>query len=83
MALTDTSIVDASVAGNVSRYMNSSCVPNCETRITFVFGLPCIGVYALRALKAGEELTIEYNLESGARKIKCRCGNGDRCKGFL
>lgn len=32
MALNSDEVIDASYKGNVSRYMNHSCDPNCETQ---------------------------------------------------
>lgn len=62
---------DAAVGGNVARYLNHSCRPNCHTdlvgrRIWFL---------ASRRIRAGEELTIDYNTD-GVAGIRCLCRRG-------
>ncbi|KXT16570.1 hypothetical protein AC579_6277 [Pseudocercospora musae] len=66
--------VDASVAGNWTRYINSSCTPNLHcTRV-------CIGkrfglfFHTLRDILPGEELTFAYGYDFFAGKaMKCGC----------
>jgi uncharacterized protein len=59
---------DAAVGGNVARYVNHSCTPNCYTR---VIG-DTIWIIASRTIHAGEELTYDY-LTDGVASIRCRC----------
>ena len=41
-----------------------------------VNGELCIGIFALRDVAAGEELTFDYNFERyGDNPIKCYCGS--------
>ncbi len=50
-------------------YLNHSCDPNCGVRgqITFV---------AMRSIKRGEELTIDYAMtDSGGEAMTCNCGS--------
>ena len=59
---------DGAFGGNVSRYINHSCRPNCYTE---VIGRE-IWVLAARRIKTGEELTYDYNT-NGDAGIPCRC----------
>ena len=66
--LTNRTVIDAGVGGNVARYVNHSCQPNCY--IDIKKGI--IWIRAARTLKRGEELTYDYNTD-GDGLIKCRC----------
>ena len=71
--------VDATMAGNIARFMNHSCAPNSYSRI-----VECgkaaqdkhIVIFAARDLKVGEELQYDYQfaLGSSSEKIACYCG---------
>ncbi|KAG8181928.1 hypothetical protein JTE90_000039, partial [Oedothorax gibbosus] len=63
MALKTDEIIDATNKGNLSRFMNHSCEPNCETQKWTVNGELRIGFFAKRELKAGEELTFDYQFQ--------------------
>jgi SET domain-containing protein len=62
---------DASIGGNLARYINHSCRPNCYSQ---VIGRT-IWIRAARKIDAGEELTYDYNTR-GAAGIRCRCRPG-------
>ena len=62
---------DAAVGGNIARYINHSCTPNCYTQ---VIG-DTIWVRAARNIRKGEELTYDYCTD-GAGTIQCRCRPG-------
>lgn len=81
----DRLVVDATWKGNVARYINHSCNPNCES----VIERRRIWIKAIRTIEAGEELVYDYNLELPGRRprgwqqiYECRCGN-DNCRGTL
>ncbi len=59
---------DAAVGGNIARYINHSCTPNCYTR---VIG-DTIWIIAARNIKKGEELTYDYCTD-GVGSISCKC----------
>jgi SET domain-containing protein len=61
-------VVDASVGGNEARFINHACRPNCYVQI--IAGV--IWIRAARNIRAGEELTYDYNT-GGAAGIACRC----------
>jgi uncharacterized protein len=64
---------DANVDGNVARFINHSCTPNCWIDVVD----KTIWIRAARNIKPGEELTYDYNTE-GDKTIPCRCRPG--CK---
>ena len=66
--LTNRTVIDAGVGGNVARFVNHSCRPNCY--IDIKKGI--IWIRAARMIRRGEELTYDYNTD-GEGSIKCRC----------
>ena len=64
---------DAAFGGNVARYINHACRPNCHTEVIARH----IWVFASRDIRAGEELTYDYHTE-GTAGIPCRCRPGCR-----
>lgn len=62
---------DANVDGNVARFINHSCRPNCWVDVVD----KTIWIRASRNIGAGEELTYDYNTE-GDKTIPCRCRPG-------
>ena len=62
----------------MAMYINHSCDPNCETD---QFD-GCIWVIARRHIKAGEELTYDYNLFDGVGDAPCSCG-APKCRGTM
>ena len=78
-------VIDATRRGNSARWINHSCAPNCEIEEES----QRIFIEARRAIRRGEELTYDYNLQIGERhtaKAKrehaCLCG-AKRCRGTL
>ena len=83
MTLTQDLVIDASTRGNVSRFMNHSCSPNCNVQKWIVGSSMRMGLFASKAIPAGAELTFDYKFESfGATPQVCRCGEPN-CKGFI
>jgi SET domain-containing protein len=64
---------DAAYGGNIARYVNHSCRPNCYADVEGRH----IWIKASRRIRAGEELAYDYNTE-GAAGIPCRCHRGCR-----
>jgi SET domain-containing protein len=62
---------DASVGGNVARFINHACRPNCYVQVVD----EVIWIRAARTIRRGEELTYDYNT-GGAAGIPCRCRPG-------
>jgi SET domain-containing protein len=67
---------DAGVGGNVARFINHSCSPNCYSHIVG----DTIWIRAARNIRRGEELTYNYYTD-GEGTIPCRCKPG--CKTLL
>jgi SET domain-containing protein len=69
-------VIDGSVGGNSSRWINHSCDPNCDTEDD----AGRIWVLARRDIHAGEELTFDYRLEAEDDeddphgRYACACG---------
>ena len=59
---------DAKRGGNVARFINHACKPNCYVHIV---GRD-IWIRAARNIRAGEELTYDYSA-SGDSVIPCKC----------
>jgi hypothetical protein len=62
---------DAQVGGNVARFINHACRPNCYSQIVG----NDIWIRAARNIEAGEELTYDYYTD-GEQVIQCRCRRG-------
>ena len=62
---------DGHVGGNVARFINHACRPNCYAAVV----VDTIWIVAARSIGAGEELTLHYNTE-GDGLIPCRCRPG-------
>lgn len=76
-------MLDAGPKGNVARFMNHSCQPNCETQKWTVNGDTRVGLFALCDIPADTELVFNYNLESiGADMKPCMCG-APNCSGYI
>ena len=76
-------VLDASRKGNVARFINHSCDPNCETQKWIVDGLPRIGIYARKDIAKGTELSFDYKYEAMVDKRQpCFCGTSV-CSGFI
>jgi SET domain-containing protein len=69
--LTSRTVVDAGVGGNLARFVNHACRPNCYIH---VFN-GTIWIRAARRIRKGEEITYHYNTD-GEALIKCRCRSG-------
>lgn len=91
--LNDKYLIDANVGGNVARWINHSCAPNCQAWvIENDDGDPRhdrVVIETRRAIREGEELTYDYGITLEGRhtdKLKeiwaCRCGAA-RCTGTI
>ena len=70
--------LDASINFNGLRFINHSCQPNTFMRTIGTH----VEFYALRKIKASEELTCNYGETHHDGKYKCKCG-APGCRGYL
>jgi SET domain-containing protein len=62
---------DAAVGGNIARFINHSCRPNCWIDVVDT----TIWIRASRSIRKGEEVTYDYATD-GEQTIPCRCRPG-------
>lgn len=88
MEISSDHVLDAADKGNLSRFINSSCAPNCETQKwnDATTGQCRVGIFALVDISAGSELLYNYCFEDfglaakkGKRAFTCRCGSDACC----
>ncbi|KAG5938528.1 histone methyltransferase set2 [Claviceps sorghi] len=83
MSLSKSEFVDATRKGNLGRFCNHSCNPNCYVDKWVVGDKLRMGIFALRKIRAGEELVFNYNVDRyGAEPQPCYCGESN-CVGFI
>ena len=83
MSLSKSEFVDATKKGNLGRFCNHSCNPNCYVDKWVVGDKLRMGIFALRQIRAGEELVFNYNVDRyGAKPQPCYCGEPN-CIGFI
>lgn len=59
---------DGNVEGNIARFINHSCQPNCYSEVVG----DTVWIRAARNIRKGEELTYDYNT-GGEAGIPCQC----------
>ncbi|KAM0681748.1 hypothetical protein GINT2_000263 [Glugoides intestinalis] len=65
-------VIDATMIGNKARYINHSCNPNCEAIHSMID--KSIKYCSIQDIRAGEELTINYNMSQENNGERCNCG---------
>ncbi|KAH6977754.1 hypothetical protein EDB80DRAFT_826483, partial [Ilyonectria destructans] len=79
MSLKNGEFIDGTKKANISRFCNHSCYPNCYVDQWVVGDKVRMGIFAMRKIQAGEELTFDYNMDSNQ---PCYCGEKS-CRGSL
>lgn len=83
MALKSNAIIDATKKGNISRFINHSCDPNAETQKWTVNGELRVGFFSRKDIKAGDEITFDYQYQRyGKEAQKCYC-EAINCRGWI
>jgi hypothetical protein len=83
MSLTKNEFVDATKKGNLGRFCNHSCTPNCYVDKWVVGEKLRMGIFAERHIRAGEELVFNYNVDRyGADPQPCYCAEPN-CTGYI
>lgn len=82
-------VMDAKSTGNIGRYLNHSCSPNVFVQNVFVdthdLRFPWVAFFAGQYIRAGTELTWDYNYEVGSvpgKVLYCYCSSAE-CRGRL
>ncbi|KAM1239978.1 hypothetical protein FF1_045502 [Malus domestica] len=80
----DLVVVDAMHKANYASRICHSCRPNCEAKVTAVDGRYQIGIYTVRKIQYGEEVTFDYNSVTESKEeyeaSVCLCGS-QVCRG--
>lgn len=78
--ISDDVIIDATLKGNLARFLNHSCQPSAVSRT--VGGK--IFIYSQREIKKDEEITFYYNFSSDENDdpLPCYCGH-EFCENFI
>ncbi|XP_068166943.1 histone-lysine N-methyltransferase SETD1B-A-like [Antennarius striatus] len=75
-------IIDATKCGNLSRFINHSCSPNCYAKVITVESQKKIVIYSRQPIGVNEEITYDYKFPIEDTKIPCLCG-APACRGTL
>lgn len=78
-------VIDASHRGNLARFINHSCDPNCFAKTITLNGSKRIVLYARKSIRPGEEITYDYKFpteKDPKKKVKCLCGSSS-CRKYL
>lgn len=82
-------VMDAKSIGNIGRYLNHSCNPNCFVQNCFVdthdLRFPWVAFFSNGHIQAGEELCWDYNYQVDqvqGKEIYCQCA-AENCRGRL
>ena len=78
-------VCDGTKRGNVARYINASCGPNCYTQIISINNTKRIVVYAKKDIQVGQELCYDYKFPvefNEEKRIPCHCATKE-CRGFM
>ncbi|KAG0321356.1 histone methyltransferase set2 [Podila horticola] len=83
MSLQADEVIDATKKGCLARFINHSCNPNCHLEKWVVGPKLRIGIFSIKGISAGDELTFDYQFERyGVEAQKCYCGEAN-CTGFI
>ena len=88
MEVSNSQMIDARHKGNLSRFINSSCHPNCETQKwqDTATGETRVGIFSIEDIEVGQEFTYDYNFAhfggEGTTSFTCMCGH-PLCRGTL
>lgn len=83
MKLSSKELIDPTHKGNIARFINHSCEPNCITQKWNVLGEVVVGIFAIKDIQLGEELTFDYKFDVYKTPLMvCYCGTPN-CRGYL
>ncbi len=84
MQLGNGKFLDARRKGGVTRFINHSCDPSCVLEHWRVEKDAHCAIFALKDMRAGDELTFDYQWQHrpGRARTKCLCGT-QKCRGTI
>ncbi|CAL2042162.1 unnamed protein product [Caenorhabditis brenneri] len=77
--------IDPRLHGNIGRFLNHSCDPNCEIVIVRLGKMiPIAAIFAKRDIESGEELCYDYGVSGieGPNRKPCHCKSAT-CRKYL
>ena len=79
MEMTTSETIDATYKGSIARLVNHSCEPNCMLQKWRNGNDTCVGLFAVRDISPGEELTYDYQFQFfGVGQVRVGGGECDR-----
>uniref|UniRef100_A0A670ZSI9 SET domain containing 1A, histone lysine methyltransferase n=1 Tax=Pseudonaja textilis TaxID=8673 RepID=A0A670ZSI9_PSETE len=75
-------IIDATKCGNLARFINHCCTPNCYAKVITIESQKKIVIYSKQPISINEEITYDYKFPIEENKIPCLCGT-ENCRGTL
>ncbi|XP_051988257.1 histone-lysine N-methyltransferase SETD1A isoform X1 [Xyrauchen texanus] len=75
-------IIDATKCGNLARFINHCCTPNCYAKVITIESQKKIVIYSKQPIGVNEEITYDYKFPIEENKIPCLCGT-ENCRGTL
>ena len=75
-------VLDATQKGNLSRFINHSCDPNCYSRVVQIDSSKKLLIFASKGIEAGEEIVYDYKFPDEDQKIPCLCGS-EKCRKWM
>ena len=76
--LSPTQQIDGAIGGSGAEYINHSCEPNLRAAVS----RRRLYLLSARPIAAGEELLLDYRINSDGPRITCQCGAAT-CRGYL
>lgn len=77
-------VIDAYRLGNIIRFVNHSCEPNCQIQKWTVNGVSRLALYAIEDIEKHDELTYDYKFVrfNSNNAQTCYCGSAN-CRGII
>ena len=80
--LDELKVLDATHKGNLSRFINHSCDPNCYSRVVQIDSHKKLLIFASKVIESGEEIVYDYKFPDEEQKIPCLCGS-EKCRKWM
>jgi uncharacterized protein len=70
--------IDGAAGGSGAEFVNHCCDPSLESRVVG----KRVFYYAIRPIKKGDEVTLDYHFGKDQERVKCGCGS-PKCRGWI